>query len=108
MIVPDAFVHESLARQMEPGAAGRLKKWTVPDGAAARDLARNGQGIAFLTDMAAGGAVADGSLVRLRLPGVVMRRTCCAWWSPQRPLTWVAEVFLSLLETRMGDGVKGG
>ncbi|MES2475877.1 MAG: LysR family transcriptional regulator [Verrucomicrobiota bacterium] len=107
-ILPDAFVSESLARQMEPGAAGRIKKWMVPDAAAASGLARNGQGIAFLTNLAAADAVADGSLVRLKLPGVVIRRTCCAWWSPQRPLTWVAEVFLSLLETRMLSAGDGG
>ena len=60
LILPDRCVHDSLVRQMDVGAAGRLKKWTVPDAAAALDLARNGQGIAFLTDVAAASAVEDG------------------------------------------------
>jgi hypothetical protein len=41
----------------------------------------------------------------LKLPGLSLRRTCSAWWEPERPLTWVAEVFLNLFsETISRDG----
>jgi len=101
LILPDRFVHDSLARHLEPGAAGVLKKWMVPDSQVAHELARNGQGIAFLTKWAAGSALEDGTLVRLKLPGMEIKRTCSAWWQPNRPLTWVAEVFLSLLAAKL-------
>jgi DNA-binding transcriptional LysR family regulator len=74
-----------------------LRKWVLPDPRVAHELARQGQGIVFLPDWAAATAVQEGALVCLKLPGITLRRTCCAWWDPGRPLTWVAEVFLNLL-----------
>lgn len=104
LILPDPFILDSLARYLEPGVAGGLRKWMVPDSRAARELARHGQGIAFLTGVALGSSVEDGTLVRLKLPGLEIKRRCCAWWAPNRPLTWVAEVFLSLLTAKFGAG----
>jgi DNA-binding transcriptional LysR family regulator len=63
----------------------------------ALDLAKQGQGIVFLPERVAQGAVNEGALVCLKLPGFSVSRTCSAWWPVTRPLTWVAEVFLSLL-----------
>ncbi len=102
LVLPDRFVHDALTRHLEPGAAGGLKKWMVPDARVAHELARNGQGIAFLTSLAAESSLEEGTLVRLKLPGMEIRRNCCAWWQPSRPLTWVAEVFLSLLAAKVG------
>ncbi|MES2659855.1 MAG: LysR family transcriptional regulator [Verrucomicrobiota bacterium] len=108
LILPDPFILDSLAQYLEPGVAGGLRKWMVPDSRAARELARNGQGIAFLTDSALGTSHEDGALVRLKLPGLEIKRRCCAWWEPNRPLTWVAEVFLSLLTAKVGVGEEPG
>lgn len=80
----------------------------VPDSRAAHELARHGQGIVFLTDIAAEASREDGTLVRLKLSGIELKRGCCAWWDPSRPLTWVAEVFLSLLTARIDAEVAPG
>ena len=85
-----------------------MRKWILPEPRVALDLARQGQGIVFLPEWAAGDSVREGSLARLRLPGLKLRRTCCAWWEPSRPLTWVAEVFLSLFSENTGEGGDPG
>jgi DNA-binding transcriptional LysR family regulator len=96
LIFPDRFIFELLTQHFGRGG-GDFKTWILPDPRVAHELARQGQGIVFLPDWAVGTAVRDGTLVCLKLPGLELRRTCCAWWEPSRPLTWVAEVFLSLL-----------
>lgn len=100
LIFPDAFTFEWLMPHLERGG-GETRKWILPDPRAARELARQGQGVVFLPDWAVGSAVQDGSLVCLKFPGPELRRTCCANWEPSRPLTWVAEVFLSLLVAKV-------
>lgn len=96
LIFQDRWIFESLAQQLGGRTEGELRKWILPDPRVALDLARQGQGIAFLPERAAAESVREGALVCLKLPGLKLRRTCCAWWEPNRPLTWVAEVFLSL------------
>lgn len=97
LIFQDPFILKALAQHVGRGGEGDLRKWVLPDPRVAHDLARQGQGIVFLPGWAAATAVQDGSLVCLKLPGIALRRICCAWWDPSRPLTWVAEVFLNLL-----------
>jgi DNA-binding transcriptional LysR family regulator len=97
LIFQDPFVLKTLAHHLGRGGEGDLRKWVLPDPRVAHELARQGQGIVFLPDWAAATAVQEGALVCLKLPGITLRRTCCAWWDPGRPLTWVAEVFLNLL-----------
>ena len=100
LIFPDQVTYEWLAPQFERGC-GEMRKWILPDPRAARELARQGQGIVFLPEWAVGSAVREGALVGLKLPGPALHRTCCAWWEPSRPLTWVAEVFLSLFAAKV-------
>lgn len=105
LIFQDRFIFKTLAQHLGRGREGDLRKWILPDPRVTLDLARQGQGIAFLPEWAAVAAVQEGSLVCLKLPGLTLRRTCCAWWEPSRPLTWVAEVFLNLLsESVSNDG----
>jgi DNA-binding transcriptional LysR family regulator len=108
LIFQDRFIFKTLAQHLGRGREGDLRKWILPDPRVTLDLARQGQGIAFLPEWAAVAAVKEGSLVCLKLPGLTLRRTCCAWWEPSRPLTWVAEVFLNLLsETVNRDADQG-
>ncbi len=102
LVFPDAEAAAPLAARYEPGAAAGLKKWFVPDPRAALELARQGQAVAFVPACERSGPGGDG-LVRLRLPGAEIRRPICAWWPPDRPLTWVAEVFLGLIAARLGE-----
>jgi DNA-binding transcriptional LysR family regulator len=105
LIFPDRFVHQSLSQQIGGRGAGLdLKSWILPNPVAARELALHGQGIVFLPQWAVGSAGRDGTLVHLKLPGLEISRTCRAWWEASRPLTWVAEVFLSLLVAEMDGG----
>ncbi|MGL4400336.1 MAG: LysR family transcriptional regulator [Luteolibacter sp.] len=97
LIFQDPFILKALAHHLGRGGEGDLRKWVLPDPRVAHELACQGQGIVFLPDWAAATAVQEGALVCLKLPGITLRRTCCAWWDPARPLTWVAEVFLNLL-----------
>jgi LysR family transcriptional regulator, low CO2-responsive transcriptional regulator len=101
LVFPDRLTQDWLLPQMERGLV-KLRKSILPGPDASRELARQGQGVVFLPGWAGGSAVRDGSLVCLKLQGLEFRRTCCAWWSPNRPLTWVAEVFLSLLAAKTG------
>ena len=97
VIFPDQFTYEGLSSQFERAGAMEMREWILPDPRTPAELARQGQGIAFLPEWVAAGAMRDGTLVCLKLPGIELRRTWCAWWDPRQPLTWVAEVFLSLL-----------
>jgi DNA-binding transcriptional LysR family regulator len=97
LIFHDPFIFRTLAQHLGRGGEGDLRKWILPDPRVAHELARQGQGIVFLPEWEASVAVQEGALVCLKLPGITLRRTCCAWWDPTRPLTWVAEVFLNLL-----------
>ncbi len=101
LIFPDQYTHDWLIQHFERGGGGEMRKWILPNPRAARELARQGQGVVFLPEWAVGNAVRDESLVCLKLSGPELRRTCCAWWEASRPLTWVAEVFLSLLAAKV-------
>ena len=101
LIFPDRFIYELMTQHFGRAGGGDLKTWILPDPRVAHELARQGQGIVFLPDWVVGTAVRDGTLVCLKLPRLELRRTCCAWWEPSRPLTWVAEVFLSLLSAEI-------
>jgi LysR family transcriptional regulator, low CO2-responsive transcriptional regulator len=96
LVFSDSEVFDILSRQIAEGSEWELSKWILPSPWLVKGMAQQGQGIAFLPDWALGTSVAEGSLVKLKLPGVEIRRTFCAWWEPNRPLTWAAEVFLSL------------
>ena len=107
LIFPDRSACEWMEKCLGRGGNGQSRQWILPDPRAAHELARQGQGIVFLPEWAAGTAVRDGTLVRLKLPGLELRRICCAWWEPSRPLTWVAEVFLSLLAAGIAPDEMG-
>jgi DNA-binding transcriptional LysR family regulator len=108
LIFQDQLIFKAVTRFLGRGADVALRKWILPDPQVACDLARQGQGVAFLSEWAVGTAVQDGTLVRLKLPGLTLSRTCCAWWEPSRPLTWVAEVFLSLFSENISMGENAG
>lgn len=103
LIFPDRMAHSLGCGQLDDGTG--LRTWILPTAVAAREMALQGQGIAFIPQWAVGNSVKEGALLNLKLPGFHLSRTCCAWWEPTRPLTWVAQVFLSLLvadiETRL-------
>jgi len=102
LVFPDPWVSAMLSKQLGRSGEGELSKWILPGAGLARQMAQAGSGVAFLPDWALGTALVDGSLVMLKLPSVDLQRTICAWWEPSRPLTWVAEVFLSLFSEAPG------
>ncbi len=97
LILSDKFVLAHIDQYLGKNKGVVLKKWIVPDSRLALDLAKQGQGIVFLPEWLAEAALHEGALICLKLPGFEVKRTFCAWWPATRPLTWVAEVFLSLL-----------
>ncbi len=97
LIFPDRMVSAIVAQHLGRSEEAELRKWILPDSRVALDLAKQGQGIVFLPERMALAALREGALVCLKLPGFTVSRTFCAWWTATRPLTWVAEVFLSLL-----------
>lgn len=97
LIFQDPLILKTLTGHLGRTGERDLRKWVLPDPRVAHELACQGQGIVFLPEWAAVAAIQEGALVCLKLPGITLRRTCCAWWDPGRPLTWVAEVFLNLL-----------
>ena len=99
LVFPDRLASELFLEKLGRGNADGLKTWILPNPVAARDLAQQGKAIVFLPQWAIASKVHDGALMKIKLPGLELHRTCCASWSPDRPLTWVAEVFLSLLAT---------
>jgi DNA-binding transcriptional LysR family regulator len=97
LVFQDGSIFADVAKHLGRNGEVGLRKWILPDSRVALDLAKQGQGIVFLPERVAQGAVNEGALVCLKLPGFSVSRTCSAWWPVTRPLTWVAEVFLSLL-----------
>jgi DNA-binding transcriptional LysR family regulator len=112
MILPDRGAHDLVMRQVFRGVEAETRSWILPSAGSARELGVQGQGLVFLPEWAVGGAMRNGSLARLKLTGFELRRTCCAWWQAHHPLTWIAEVFLSLLageiERRLEEFGGGG
>lgn len=103
LIFPDWQTFEWLSQQFLRGGNENFRPWLVPDYRLGLELARQGQGIVFLPEWAVNGSVRSGELVCLKIAGLEFRRECCAWWPPSRPLTWVAEVFLSLVVARIEE-----
>lgn len=97
LIFPDDFTYELFRQLPIAGNAPNLRTWILRNPLAASDLAQQGQGIAVLPEWAVVKPLREGTLVKLVVPGFEIRRVCCAFWDVNRPLTWTAEVFLSLL-----------
>lgn len=97
LIFSDSTTHGLVEREL----GKEFRCWILPGVVAAREMAAQGEGIAFLPQWATGGSMKDGSLVSLKSPGQRLERTCWACWEPSRPLTWVAQVFLSLLASEL-------
>lgn len=97
LIFSEATVSIEVIKHLGDDDGGKMRKWIMPDSRLALDLAKQGQGIIFLPEWTAQAALQEGALVGLKLPGFAVTRTFSAWWPAKRPLTWVAEVFLSLL-----------
>ncbi|MBX3743359.1 MAG: LysR family transcriptional regulator [Akkermansiaceae bacterium] len=97
LIYPDRGAHELAVRHLGRAPNADPRKWILPNPECARDLTRQGQGIALLPWWSVRDAIDDGSLVALRVQGVEFKRVCCAVWLPGCPLTWVADVFLNLV-----------
>jgi DNA-binding transcriptional LysR family regulator len=97
LIFSDSTVQGLVEREL----GKEFKCWVLPGVVAAREMAVQGQGIAFLPQWAVGNSMRDGSLVNVKFAGQRLERACCAWWDPTRPLTWMAQVFLSLLASEL-------
>ncbi len=97
LLLPDRSGYDFLMWEIFSGLDSDAKCWILPGAGCAKDLAVQGQGLAFLPEWTVKTAVSEGSLVPLKLTGHELSRTCCVWWSAQQPLTWIAEVFLDLL-----------
>lgn len=97
LLFPDRLAYEMVMEQVLRRPESGMRTWILPDAASARDLAMQGQCLAFLPGWVGEKCVAEGSLNLLKMTGHELRRGCCAWWKPSRPLAWIAEVFLSLL-----------
>ncbi len=106
VIFPDRHAYELILRQVPRGGDREAPAWILSGASVARDFALQGQGIAFLPEWAVGPLVREGGLVELKLQDFGLRRTCCAWWSPSQPLTWIAEVFLNLLSAETERGIE--
>lgn len=74
-----------------------VRCWMMPNPESARELARQGQGVAILPDWSARAALEEGSLKLLPMPELSRTRVCSAYWRAESPLSWVGEVFLSLV-----------
>jgi len=97
LIYPDKDAYQLTINRLGRAHDSDSRKWILPNPQCARDLARQGQGLALLPKWVAQDAMDDGSLIALKMPGIEFRRTCCAIWPASRPLTWAADVFLSLV-----------
>lgn len=75
--------------------------WLLPGLHGVRELARVGQGVAVLPGWAQ--CRAPEGLVDLKVEGFPFERSCVAWWPREKPLSWAAEVFLSLVETAAAE-----
>lgn len=97
LIFPDRMAAELVRIECFQGSERSLRSWIIPDARAARDLAMQGQCLAFLPEAVADGAVSSGDLKLLKSASMPLTRDFSAWWDARSPLTWIAEVFLSLL-----------
>jgi DNA-binding transcriptional LysR family regulator len=106
LLFPDRLAYEQVMDQVMRKSESGMRTWILPDAESVRDLAMQGQCLAILPGWMGEKHVADGSLNLLRMTGYELRRSCCAWWKPSRPLAWIAEVFLSLLAGELEARVR--
>ena len=104
LVFPDQTACELIIEGLFRGPAPGVTRWIMPDAAMARDIALQGQCLAFLPAWVLGECVADGRLNVFSPPGVTFHRNLCAWWRCDRPPSPMAEVFLELLSADLkGD-----
>lgn len=105
LVFPDRKAADLVASEIFQKSVRGLRRWIMPDAAAARDLALQGQCLAFLPEAFAEPHVSAGDLNLLKSSSKPLRRSFSAWWNAGSPLPWIAEVFLSLLAVeRAGEG----
>ncbi len=97
LIFPDQAIRDLIVNKVLHGSEPLAGTWILPDLESVKDLAMQGRGVAFLPSWMAAKAIGEGNLIRLKISGHELRRSCSAWWLPTSPLPWIAEVFLSLL-----------
>eukprot|EP00903_Cladosiphon_okamuranus_P003554 g3552.t1 len=97
LVFPDRMAADAVARLFFQKSQIRLKKWVMPDAGSARNLALQGQCLAFLPESVAKAPVAAGNLNHIKTTAPPLTRKYSAWWNAGSPLPWIAEVFLSLL-----------
>lgn len=96
LIFPSHEIHDQMMSRIS--REGRTPRcWVLPTPDSTMEMARQGQGVAFLPNWLALPAIRAGSLVRLKSPGSLGKRKCSAFWKPEKPLSWVSEAFLSLI-----------
>ncbi len=96
LIFPSQEIHDQMMSRI-PREGRTPRCWILPTPESTMEMARQGQGVAFLPNWLALPAISGGSLVRLKSPGSLGKRVCNAFWKPEKPLSWVAEAFLSLI-----------
>lgn len=92
---------EDARRRVAGGWTGRGEApperiWLLPGLHSVRELARVGQGVAVLPEWTQ--VPAQEGLVALPVEDFPLRRACVACWPRSQPLSWAAEVLLSLIE----------
>lgn len=100
LIFPGRIIHDQImSRTFRDGRKPRC--WILPSPESALEMACQGQGVAFLPNWFASPTIDAGSLVAIKTQSAFGKRTCCAYWRPDRPLSWVAEAFLSLVSSEL-------
>ena len=102
LVFSDRKAADLVASEIFQNSVRGLRRWIMPDAAAARDLALQGQCLAFLPEAFAAPHVSAGDLNLLKSSSKPLRRSFSAWWNAGSPLPWIAEVFLSLLAVERG------
>ncbi len=97
LVFPDRMAADLVASELFQKSVRGLRRWIMPDASAARDMALQGQCLAFLPEAFAEPHVSAGDLKLLKISSDPLRRSYSAWWNAGSPLPWIAEVFLSLL-----------
>ncbi len=97
-ILPEKGILETLKSTFLKGIHIEQRVWNLPDVRGAIDLATEGQGVLCLPDWCTSVHPVEPALIRLNPFLEAPTRTISAWWPAERPLSWIAEVFLSLLD----------
>lgn len=102
LVFSDQMAADQVEREFFQKSVRGLRRWIMPDAAAARNLAIQGQCLVFLPVSAAAASVMAGDLKLLNTNTRPLKRTYSACWNVGSPLPWIAEVFLSLLAVQFG------